>query len=40
MRILFYRWGTFNEPVIEKTLRDLGHFVKTLQADDLKDKKT
>lgn len=40
MRILFYRWGTFNEPVVEKTLRDLGHFVKTLQADDLKDKKT
>lgn len=34
MRILLYRWGTFNEPVIEKTLRDLGHFVKVLSADD------
>lgn len=31
MRILLYRWGTFNEPVIEKTLRDLGHFVKVLE---------
>ena len=38
MRILFYEWGTFNEPVIEKTLRDLGHFVKVLQADDNKEK--
>lgn len=38
MRILFYKWGTFNEPVIEKTLRDLGHFVKVLQADDMKEK--
>lgn len=37
MRILFYRWGTFNEPVIEKTLRDLGHFVKVVQADELKE---
>lgn len=40
MRILFYRWGTFNEPVIENTLRDLGHFVKVLQADELKEKQT
>ncbi len=40
MRIYFYQWGTFNEPVIEKTLRDLGHFVKVLQADELKDKST
>lgn len=40
MRIYFYQWGTFNEPVIEKTLRDLGHFVKVLQADELKDKTT
>lgn len=40
MRILFYQWGTFNEPVIEKTLRDLGHFVKVLQANELKDKST
>ncbi len=38
MRILFYQWGTFNEPVIEKTLRDLGHFVKVLQAEELKEK--
>lgn len=38
MRILFYEWGTFNEPVIEKTLRDLGHFVKVLQADGVKEK--
>lgn len=37
MRILLYRWGTFNEPVIEKTLRDLGHFVKVVQAQDYKD---
>ena len=37
MRILLYRWGTFNEPVIEKTLRDLGQFVKVVQAQDYKD---
>jgi len=36
MRILFYRWGTFNEPVIEKTLRDLGHFVKVVWAENYK----
>ena len=30
MRILLYRWETFNEPVIESTLRDLGHFVKVV----------
>lgn len=35
MRILFYQWGTFNEPVIEKTLRDLGHFVRTVKAEDV-----
>lgn len=40
MRILFYQWGTFNEPVIEKTLRDLGHFVKVLQAEELREKPT
>lgn len=40
MRILLYRWGTFNEPVIEKTLRDLGHFVKVVQAQDYKDEQT
>ncbi len=40
MRILFYRWGTFNEPVIEKTLRDLGHFVKVIRAEDYKDLQT
>lgn len=40
MRILFYRWGTFNEPVIEKTLRDLGHFVKVIRAEDYKDTPT
>lgn len=32
MRILLYRWETFNEPVIENTLRDLGHFVKVAYA--------
>lgn len=32
MRILLYRWETFNEPVIENTLRDLGHFVKVVYA--------
>ncbi len=32
MRILLYRWETFNEPVIESTLRDLGHFVKVAYA--------
>lgn len=40
MRILFYRWGTFNEPVIESTLRDLGHFVKAVQAEDYKRENT
>ncbi len=40
MRILFYRWGTFNESVIENTLRDLGHFVKSVQAEDYKEKET
>lgn len=40
MRILFYRWGTFNEPVIENTLRDLGHFVKVMQAHELQEKPT
>ena len=40
MRILFYQWGIFNEPVIEKTLRDLGHFVKVLQAEELREKPT
>ena len=40
MRILFYRWGTFNESVIENTLRDLGHFVKSVQAEDYKEKDT
>lgn len=40
MRILLYRWGTFNEPVIEKTLRDLGHFVKVEQACNFKDVET
>ena len=34
MRILLYRWETFNEPVIENTLRDLGHFVKVVHACD------
>lgn len=37
MRILFYRWGTFNESVIEKTLRDLGHFVKSVQIDEYRE---
>ena len=36
MRILFYRWGTFNESVIENTLRDLGHFVKEVWVEDYK----
>ncbi len=35
MRILFCQWGTFNEPVIEKTLRDLGHFVRTAKIEDV-----
>ena len=40
MRILFYRWGTFNEGVIEKTLRDLGHFVKSYRGTDYAECKT
>lgn len=40
MRILFYQWGTFNEPVIEKTLRDLGHFVRAAKAEDVQREST
>lgn len=40
MRILFYRWGTFNEPVIEKTLKDLGHFVKSVYAKQYEEMQT
>ncbi|MBQ7972878.1 MAG: glycosyltransferase [Lachnospiraceae bacterium] len=34
MRILLCEWGTFNEPVIEKTLRDIGHFVRVIKREE------
>ncbi len=40
MRILFYRWDTFNEGVVEKTLRDLGHFVKSIYHKNYREKET
>lgn len=33
MRIIFVKWGNFNEDVIEETLPTLGHWVRTLNLD-------
>ena len=35
MRILFCKWGFANEGIIENTLRDMGHFVRAFQMDEL-----
>lgn len=35
MRILFCKWGFANEGIIENTLRDMGHFVRSFQKDEL-----